>query len=109
MKYYYAHYSRYGVKTTCASDGTIPGDVYAFTSRKERDEFVDNHEWDNYPNFTCRPIGRKEVEENFGRNFVIVKDIYYASEMSEIEQDILQVMRYNDALNTSYLHIEYYA
>lgn len=26
MKYYYAQYSRYGVKTTWASDGTITGD-----------------------------------------------------------------------------------
>lgn len=93
MKYYYAHYSRYGVKTTWANDGTITGKVYAFTSRKERDEFVDNHEWDNYPNRTCRSISRREIEENFGRHFVIVSDCYYSSEMPERGQDILQVMR----------------
>lgn len=109
MKYYYAHYSRYGVKTTWANDGTITGDVYAFTSRKERDEFVKNHEWDNYPNWTCRSINRREIEKNFGRHFVVVSDYYYSSEMSEIEQDILQVMRYKDILDGSYAHVEYYA
>lgn len=86
MKFYYAHYSRYGVRTTWASDGTITGDVYAFRTRKERESFVETHEWDNYPNWTCRTINRKEVEENLGRHFVIISDASEGGELKVISQ-----------------------
>lgn len=34
LRFYYAHYSSYGVKTIWAVDGKITGSVFAFRSKK---------------------------------------------------------------------------
>lgn len=73
-RFYYAHYSWYGVHTTWANTGTATGVYYAFPSKKERDEWVERHEWDSYPNLTAIEATRKEVEQNVGRCFAIIAE-----------------------------------
>ncbi len=73
-RFYYAHYSRYGVRTTWADTGKATGAFYAFTSKKERDAWVERHEWDYYPNLTAIEATRKEVEQNVGSCFAIIDE-----------------------------------
>lgn len=73
-RFYYAHYSRYGVYTVWANTGTLTGVYYAFTSKKERDEWVERHEYDSYPNLTATAVTRKEVEQNVGRCFAVIAE-----------------------------------
>lgn len=72
MRLYYARYSRWGIRSQWGNSGKWTGDYYAFKSKKERDEWVENHEWDYYPNCSACEVTRAEVVSQLGKKFVVV-------------------------------------
>lgn len=107
MKFYYAHYSTYGIHTTWASDGKITGDVFAFESKKERDMFVEQHEMDRrYSRIVCRSITRKEVEANYGRHYYIARTY---TPYDDMENEHLMVKTFADDIVCGAEIVEYYA
>lgn len=71
-KHYYAHYCELGCKAVYAyNPEKYWGDYYAFPSKKARDEWLEKHEWDNYPNWTAREATRAEVISQLGKGFTI--------------------------------------
>lgn len=72
-KFYYARYSSFGVKTIWGDTGNPTGISLAFTSKASRDNWVDDHEWDYYPNWSACTETRENVEQALGK-FIIVND-----------------------------------
>ena len=70
---YYAEHCRWGVNISYESMGGGAFDFYAFDSKKKRDEWVEAHEWDGYPNRTAGNSTRKAVEHCCGKGFALVK------------------------------------
>lgn len=69
---FYAHYCKWGCNAVHADDTSkYWGDYYAFPSKKARDEWLENHEWDYYPNWTAREATRAEVVSQLGKDFTI--------------------------------------
>lgn len=69
---FYAHYCKLGCNAVYANDTSkYCGDYYAFPSKKARDEWLEEHEWDNYPNWTAREATRAEVVSQLGKDFTI--------------------------------------
>lgn len=69
---YYAEYCKYGINISYESLNGNAFEFYAFDSKKERDEFVENHEWDYYPNRCAAAISRKAMESVIGKGFFFV-------------------------------------
>ena len=70
---YYAEYCEYGTNVSYDSMNGGAYDFYAFDSKKNRDEWIDTHEWDNYPSRTWAKSTRKAVEHCRGKEFSLVK------------------------------------
>lgn len=68
---WYAHYCELGCNAVYGNDRRYYGDYYAFSSKQARDAWVDDHEWDCYPNWTARKATRAEVVSQLGKYFVI--------------------------------------
>ena len=66
---YYAEYCRWGVNVSYESMNGNAFSFYAFDSKKKRDEWVEAHEWDGYPNRTAGESTRKAVEHCCGKDF----------------------------------------
>lgn len=68
-KYFYAHHNGYGVGTTYQRpDGTIdslPGAIYRFASRADRDAFVAADRWDG--RYHREPVPAAAVRSIIGR------------------------------------------
>ena len=73
MKKYYAEACRWGVNISYESMGGGAFDFYAFDSKKKRDAWVDEHEWDGYPNRTAGTSTRRAVEHCCGKDFSLVE------------------------------------
>lgn len=69
MKKYYAESCRWGVNISYESMGGGAFDFYAFDSKAARDSWVEDHEWDGYPNRTAGTSTRKAVEHCCGKDF----------------------------------------
>ena len=67
---WYAHYSRYGCNSVWSDCGKYTGAYYAFDSKKERDIWVEDHEFDDV-NWVARKATRAEVVSQLGKYFFI--------------------------------------
>lgn len=68
---YYAHYCKWGCNAVHANDTSkYHGEYYAFTSKKERDEWVETH-YLFQSNIVAREATRKEVVSQLGNDFTI--------------------------------------
>lgn len=65
----YRHF--YKAVEQAQKDGAF--DFYAFDSKKKRDAWVDEHEWDGYPNRTAGTSTRRAVEHCCGKDFSLVE------------------------------------
>lgn len=70
---WYAYYCEFGLSAVYAcghNRGKYCGDYYAFSSKRARDVWVDNHKWDCD---TCmsRKVTRAEVLSQLGSSFVV--------------------------------------
>lgn len=73
---YYAEYCRYGINVSYASMNGNAYDFYAFPTKRERDTWVDEHEFDG-TNYVAATITRKTVEKIKGKNFKIIHNYYF--------------------------------
>lgn len=73
---YYAEYCSYGINVSYASLCGNAYDFYAFPTKRERDNWVDEHEFDG-TNYVAAPITRKTVERIKGKNFKIINNYYF--------------------------------
>lgn len=72
---YYAEYCRYGINVSYASMGGNAYDFYAFPTKRERDKWVDENEF-NGTNYVAAPVTRRVVEKVMGKYFQIVNNYY---------------------------------
>lgn len=68
---YYAEYCRWGVNVSYDSMGGRGNafTFYVFGSKAKRDEWVDDNEWNGYPNRTAATTTRRTVEYCCGKDF----------------------------------------
>ena len=72
---YYAEYCRYGIHVSYDSLNGDAYDFYAFPTKKERDKWVDENEF-NGTNYVAAPVTRKVVERVMGKYFQVVNNYY---------------------------------
>lgn len=72
---YYAEYCRYGIHVSYESMGGNAYDFYAFPTKKERDKWVDENEF-NGTNYVAAPVTRRVVEKVMGKHFQVVDNYY---------------------------------
>ena len=65
---FYAEYCQYGINVAYASFNGNAYMFYAFDTKKERDEFVENNEYIDC-NCVCRAISSKQMRYLAGRRF----------------------------------------
>lgn len=66
---YYAKYCSWGANAV-NNQGRYLADYYAFDTKQKRDAWVEQHEWEDC-NVVAAAVTRKEVEQQFGKNFTI--------------------------------------
>ena len=72
---YYAEYCRYGIHVSYDSLNGDAYDFYAFPTKKERDKWVDENEF-NGTNYVAAPVTRRVVEKVMGKYFQVVDNYY---------------------------------
>ena len=79
---YYAEYCHYGINASYKSLCGNAYDFYAFPTKKERDKWVDENEF-NGTNYVAAPVTRRVVENVMGKYFQVV-DNYYGDGLSVV-------------------------
>lgn len=75
MKYFYAEYCPYGVHISYESLNGNAYTFYAFPSKKEREKWLDEHEWDRSScELVAQETTRKTVESRLGKHFSVDRD-----------------------------------
>lgn len=75
MKYYYAEYCPYGIHISYDSLNGNAFEFYAFQSKKERERWLDENEWDRWAaTLVAQATTRKTVERLLGKNFDVDKN-----------------------------------
>jgi len=75
MKYYYAEYCPYGIHISYDSLNGNAFEFYAFQSKKERERWLDENEWDRWSaTLVAQATTRKTVERMLGKNFDVDKN-----------------------------------
>lgn len=70
---YYAKYCSWGANAV-NSQGKYWADYYAFDTKQKRDSWVEKHECKlNGCTVVAAAVTRREVEQQFGKNFTITK------------------------------------
>lgn len=72
---YYAEYCSYGINVSYASMNGNAYAFYAFPTKRERDKWVDENEFDG-TNYVAAPVTRRVVERVMGKNFKVVANYY---------------------------------
>lgn len=79
---YYAEYCPWGINISYASLNGSAYTFYAFSTKEERDKWVDEHEYDG-TNYVAAPVKRRTLERIKGKNFKIMNN-YYLDGMSVV-------------------------
>ena len=70
---YYAEYCPWGINISYESMGGDAYRFFAFEDKTDRDNFVDEHRWDENTYAGCwASVSRKTVERQCGKNFILV-------------------------------------
>ena len=72
---YYAEYCSYGINVSYESMDGNAYDFYAFPTKRERDKWVDENEF-NGMNYVAAPVTRRVVEKVMGKHFRVVDNYY---------------------------------
>lgn len=72
---YYAEYCSYGINVSYASMNGNAYDFYVFPTKRERDKWVDENEFDG-TNYVAAPVTRRVVERVMGKNFKVAANYY---------------------------------
>lgn len=75
MKHYYVEYCPYGTQVSYDSFNGNAYEFYAFNSKKEREEWLEENEWDDC-NLVARAVTRKTVEAVKGKQFRLEDNNY---------------------------------
>ena len=90
QKFYYVQHCNYGVNVSPLSLNGHAYSYYAFTSYQAREDWLNEHEWDNC-NLVYASITRKGLEERIGKRFVIAKDYgLYDSDDNQVAYEVLE-------------------
>lgn len=69
---WYAEFCECGINVSYDSLGGSAFEFLAFDTKAERDKWVENHEWDHYPDCCAAAVSRKTMESVIGKEFILV-------------------------------------